>query len=545
MGLPLALVLAAHAGVPPEDPAIARLAFPLREARALHRRGEIDVFRFRSLKPLDIDGLSVVVVPGPGVERAAIVSRLGAAGFLVEAASRGAVQVWAPWERLGDLAAVEGVARVREPWTPAEKESVTEGYDAVMVEDWHALDVRGEGASVGILDIGFAGLDALAADELPADLETDFSRGSVDASSHGTAVTEVIHDFVPDAHFFLATFRTDVEFGEVIEAMVEAGIDVINGSIGFDNVWAADGTSSLTQYTDWAGEQGVLYVAAAGNENEKYRVGDLAYVGTDGVIALEGIDALRARSQQGFVSVSFRWSERFGDATEDIDLVVYNDDGSVCGQSAEAQAGDDDPLEEVRASGCSPMVDAVLYSESGRASLEGLEGYFYAYYGLGDDALRTDTEDLTLPGDTVSGVSVGAYDPGDDSVPDFSSRGPTNDGRTKPDLVAPSGVTTATYGPRGFSGSSAAAPHVTGLAALWVSASRRHGKGDEIKAWLLANARDLGEAGPDNVSGAGAARASAELPERCGCATGPRAAGWPLLAMIGMLASRRRRGGTS
>ena len=48
----------------------------------------------------------------------------------------------------------------------------------------------------------------------------------------------------------------------------------------------------------------------------------------------------------------------------------------------------------------------------------------------------------------------------------FSSRGPTDDGRSKPDLVAASSVSTSSYGRAAFEGTSAAAPHVSGVAAL-------------------------------------------------------------------------------
>ncbi|MFZ5482385.1 MAG: S8 family serine peptidase [Myxococcota bacterium] len=528
----LALAAAAFAGPRPADPVEARLSWSLREARALHARGEIDAFRFRRPVPLDVDGLSVVIHGDP----ATLLPALHEAGFAVEAVGRHAVQAWSPWERLLDTAELPGATRVREPWRASAKEVVSEGYDAVMLQDWHDQGIDGTGVTVGVVDVGFAGWDSLG-DELGDDVTTDFSRGSENATEHGAAVAEIVHDFVPGASLYLATFSTDVEFEEVLVEMADAGVDVINGSIGFDNVWHADGTSTLTLAVEDAVDAGVAYFAAAGNENDKYRVGELAYVDGSEVLAIGGEWEIWAYGG-GFPHVSFRWSEPFGEAAQDIDLALLNEDDSVCAQSLEVQDGGGWPYEEAYAEGCDEWVRVVVYSTTG-ADVDGLEGYVYSYNTL-DPAYWTDSEDLTLPGDTISGVSVGAYYADDDSVAEYSSRGPTNDGRTKPDVVAPTAVTTVSYGSP-FEGSSSATPHAAGLGALWVAASNRHGEPKAMKGWMIANARDIGPDGEDNESGAGAIEANEPPATTCGCDAGGGAgvAGAGVLAAA--LLSRRRR----
>jgi subtilisin family serine protease len=94
-------------------------------------------------------------------------------------------------------------------------------------------------------------------------------------------------------------------------------------------------------------------------------------------------------------------------------------------------------------------------------------------------------------------------------VEPFSSQGPTSDNRTKPDIVAPDWVTTATYGSSqnctnqgAFWGTSAAAPHVAGAAAL-VKQLNPSWTPSQIKSYLQAKAVDRGAAGPDNVFGSG------------------------------------------
>jgi len=82
------------------------------------------------------------------------------------------------------------------------------------------------------------------------------------------------------------------------------------------------------------------------------------------------------------------------------------------------------------------------------------------------------------PGWLPNVLTVGAYDPINNKVAEYSSRGPTNDGRVKPDVIAPgssidSGAVGVLDGSENIvsksapiSGTSMATPHVSGLLAL-------------------------------------------------------------------------------
>lgn len=75
---------------------------------------------------------------------------------------------------------------------------------------------------------------------------------------------------------------------------------------------------------------------------------------------------------------------------------------------------------------------------------------------------------ITSPGCAKQALTVGATDDAD-AVPSWSSRGPTADGRIKPNLLAPGVAITSTARGGGFttfSGTSMATPHITGVAAL-------------------------------------------------------------------------------
>ncbi|MCH9033192.1 MAG: S8 family serine peptidase, partial [Planctomycetes bacterium] len=142
-----------------------------------------------------------------------------------------------------------------------------------------------------------------------------------------------------------------------------------------------------------------------------------------------------------------------------------------------------------------------------RCNIEG----FGAYYSM------------PPPAGAKNHICVGAVNSNNDSMTTFSSWGPTDDGRLKPDLVAPGcqsngdlGVTSCAMSSdtayATLCGTSMAAPTVTGLAALLLQDFRAQfpsepdPRNSMLKALFVHNAQDLLAAGPDYQTGYGSVR---------------------------------------
>ncbi len=142
-----------------------------------------------------------------------------------------------------------------------------------------------------------------------------------------------------------------------------------------------------------------------------------------------------------------------------------------------------------------------------------------------------DPRTVSTPGIHPRAITVGAYDDngtpqtGDDSVASFSSRGPTVDNLTKPDILAP-GV--GVFGPLSpgsnldvpdlphigddyvaMSGTSQATPMVAGLAALLLEANPALGQDDLMAILRQSAVKNLDD--PDNAQGAGLVQAERAL----------------------------------
>ena len=158
-----------------------------------------------------------------------------------------------------------------------------------------------------------------------------------------------------------------------------------------------------------------------------------------------------------------------------------------------------------------------------------VDGRMTVVFAAGNERDKTYCNQTENPYNTTAGpggtaknvITVGAVNSNDNSMTDFSSWGPTDDGRIKPDLVASgcqltgdlgitSTITGNTYGT--YCGTSQAAPVVSGVAAL-IYEKYREVFGDDplpstVKAIMIHTAEDLNNTGPDYTTGWGLVNAT-------------------------------------
>lgn len=171
---------------------------------------------------------------------------------------------------------------------------------------------------------------------------------------------------------------------------------------------------------------------------------------------------------------------------------------SVVAKSEWRQNGNDDPFEVI-----SGYPTPGVYYGFGIGKYSGAIKKLHVFVPNYILQFQTAASSLGIPADNEKAISVGAVAWSSPSViEDFSSRGPTADGRVKPDLVAPDRVSTVSYGAGNFPGTSASCPHVAGACAL-VRQQNPSWTPAQVKSYLQSNAVDLGTAGKDSTYGSG------------------------------------------
>ncbi|MFQ6059550.1 MAG: S8 family serine peptidase, partial [Anaerolineae bacterium] len=495
-----------------------KLESVLSQLAAAQREGGLaQAARLARSQGLTLKGDAVrVVVEARSGKVASAVRAVEAQGGRVETTYKDLVQALVPLPALEPLADLEAVRWVRRPWQP-QPAVVSEGVGIINAPAWQVAGYRGQGVKVAILDGGFQGYAALQGTELPSNPVTQsFTADGCIAcgTPHGTACAEIVYDIAPHAQYYFVTAHTDVEFGNAVSYLVDQeGVDIVSHSANWSVAGPGDGSGYLADLINHAQSQGVLWVNSAGNFADMHWEGawrdDNGNDLHDWIPGDEGQTIYLEAGEE--IQVGLRWDDPWGASGNDYDLLLCTGgcDGDAlkaCG--CDTQDGDDDPVEFIsyRATESGNYWIAV---EKYRAN-RNVHFEIYSYYHPLEYPIASSS--LGIPADAAGALAVGAIHWNSLGLEPFSSQGPTNDGRTKPDLVAPDGVSTQSYGPSdgrpwasrgtGFFGTSASAPHVAGAAALVKSAYPSYGPA-QIRNLLEGRAIDMGSGGQDNLYGWG------------------------------------------
>lgn len=382
-----------------------------------------------------------------------------------------------------------------------------EGVQLIGADKWHQAGFTGQGIKVGIVDCGFKNYKALLGIELPAQVTVEtFVPGRRDPNQsdneHGTAVAEIVHDVAPDAELYLADFgcRTTTSLGKAVAWLLSQDVDIISASVG-SPMSPMDGTGRRPAMVADAARAGVLWINSAGNEADVHYRGEFLDADGNGYH-----EFARGQETLGFVAgepaadIGLRWDD-WDQIDQDYDLFLLDDSGNVLASSLEPQLGEagQAPIELIQ-------YDVLTHGDTYHLQIMNAgakRAVLFDVYVEGAAAIEFPSADYSLisPADAAQALAVGAVEWYTDRAAEYSSRGPTTDGRLKPDLTAPAGVTSVTYGEE-FNGTSAAAPHVAGAAALVWSANPDFDR-RQVWAYLIDRAVDYGAAGADNLYGAG------------------------------------------
>lgn len=425
------------------------------------------------------------------------------------------------------------------------------------VDAWHSAGFAGQGVKIGIIDTFHSDFwePAQAAGEVPEPAGTFcqvfgqpcelFGIGG----DHGVAVAEIIHEQAPSAQLYLATVDTASDMQAAVDYFDANGVDIISRSETAEWDGPGDGTGALDTVLDNAVDDGMTWFNAAGNPSgpggsypsgvetgtgpgfgsywrggwsDSISEGTLGYLDFDNFTEVGELMPFGC----GFVN-GLRWDD-WGPNRTDYDVYIWDgppfelDSPTLKVASEDDQGGGAPPIENFffdLIPQCNGDFDVdylgiFLFDEGNGTVNDTLE---FATNGTGVYYWQNQYSATVPFGDTASpgGLSIGAIDPPNGTtVAPYSAWGPTNDGRTKPDLSAAAGVVGYTYGSRyaaRFSGTSAATPSVSGAAAVVLSAAnaRTTPAGSlpttpaQLKTFLLGNTVDRGPNGPDNMYGVG------------------------------------------
>ena len=359
---------------------------------------------------------------------------------------------------------------------------------------WNQAGLRGRGIKVGVIDLpfGFNGFSRLMGTELPSTVQArcytslgKFTRflasceNAILGSNHGTLVAEAVIDIAPEVSLYIATPRSPGDLKTTTDWMVSQGVSVIVHSITHEYDGPGDGTSPFSnsplKTIDRAVAGGSVWVNSTGNDGQSTWFGPPVNSDGDTWIDFNGSDeSIDMQLEAGDeIRVQLRWEDSWGKAASDFDLLIYTYPTQVIAASSfDPQQGRPGQIPLESLSYIAPR-DGWYSISVAHHSGSMPEWIQITAWGIDYIEPHTEHSGIANPAESRNAgmLAVGAAHWNSvDSIEPYSSRGPTPDGRVKPEIIGADCGATALrplneHGD-GFCGTSQAAPHVAGMAAL-------------------------------------------------------------------------------
>ena len=521
-----------------------------------------NVHAFRSQNPLlRMHDNAIVVDAIANGDPQILQQQLVGAGLQQPAVFGHIVSGYLPVTALRGIAGLGALNHVRPAYAATRTGSVTsQGDFALQAEDARDptnFGVDGSGVLVGTLSDSYNCLGGAAADvtsnDLPAGITVLQEETLCDSGTdEGRAMMQIVHDVAPgSSQAFHSAFIGMADFANGILELATAGATIINDDvIYYAEPMFQDGI--IAQAIDTVKAAGVAYFSAAGNDARQsyeaplndsgvagYRTGSTRHDFDPG----PGVDTLLQVTigANSSVIMVLQWQDRYASvsgapgAATNIDLVVYHSSGLAYTGSFDNNLNGD-PVE---------IVGITNNTGSAKTYQIGIERFAgpapgrvkLVYFGnMTIDEFATNSGTTYGHPNAAGGQAVGAarysatpaYGTSPPVLETFSSAGgtpiyfdaagnPVSVVRQKPEIVAVDGGDTTFFGndlePNGFPnflGTSAAAPHAAGVAALLREFDAALTP-DGIYTALQTSAIDMGVAGVDFDSGHGLIQADAAL----------------------------------
>lgn len=528
--------------IPPGPPPPVSTQSGMRSLASQQQSGKLDP---RIAQTIERSGSSRSVAGSPPVkaiieaETTAVIPalrrRLEGAGYSITASFENVAYTILPASAAPSVAAWQEVRsiRIQDEYYSAQagtsSSSTAAGLDHSGLETLRKFSLTGKKVRVGILDHGFAGLDALIQSgrvRRPIKQQAfPASHGIQNENRHGTACAEIIAGIAPDAELYLASF--DGYEGNLIAAaewLISQGVRIISYS-GGNPAAPSDASDPLSRFIDRStSEKQVLWVISSGNTADRHWSGMAIDSNGDGWIDINGTHPyLTIIPLQPKVSITIRWNDWGADprrplATQDLDAQLVELDKSgkatrVVAHSRRRQQGAAArPVEWLKLDGkewIKRRLAIMLQPVSVKRKM------LVHVFVESDTQMvpRSPARSVLSPSAARMAVSVGGFDMVREQLALYSAQGPTDDNRLKPELVAPTNVPSTTYVAQGgrFAGTSASSPHASGLAALLFERFRP-ATAMQLRTLLLQASAPLGNPRPNSLYGYGQLDASRARP---------------------------------